>query len=200
MHHEPSNEDIPGVVDRDDGDRSLIGRIVPLLALAVMAVLVVQSCLAPTPPAPAAPRFDPARIEQAANTAALAALASLSTDAADEQVLAAINLAVINFTLGSSDLPPGAAPVLDAAARHLAALPAVVRVQVGGHTDNQGLAEANMALSIQRAEAVRGALIARKVPAERLSATGFGDSKPIASNATVEGRFRNRRIEFSAAP
>jgi OOP family OmpA-OmpF porin len=187
----------PGVVDRTDADRSLAGRVVPLLALAVLAAFVVQSCLTAPPGAPTVPRFDASAAESKSNAAALAALAALPADAPAAALLAALNLSVVNFATGSSDIPPSARPLLDAAARALAAQPADARIVVNGHTDNRGLAEANLALSVQRAEAVRAALIARGMPAERLAAVGHGDRLPVASNATDEGRFRNRRIEFA---
>lgn len=200
MSHETSHAahaaTAPGVVDRPDVDRGLAGRVVPLLALAVLSAFVVQSCLTQPPGAPTVPRFDAAAAESKANAAALAALAALPADAPAAALLAALNLAVVNFATGSSDVPPGAQPLLDAAARALAAQSADARIVINGHTDNRGLPEANLALSVQRAEAVRAALVARGVPAERLAAAGHGDRQPVASNATDEGRFRNRRIEF----
>lgn len=200
MSHDSSHAghaaSVPGVVDRTDADRSLAGRVVPLLALAVLSAFVVQSCLTEPLGAPTVPRFDAAAAESKANAAALAALAALPADAPAAALLAALNLAVVNFATGSSDIPSSAQPLLDAAARALAAQPADMRIVVNGHTDNRGLPEANLALSVQRAEAVRAALVARGVPAERLTAVGHGDRQPVASNATDEGRFRNRRIEF----
>ena len=73
---------------------------------------------------------------------------------------------------------------------------AFVRVQVEGHTDERGRASMNLALSQARAEAVVGALIRRGVRAERLVPRGFGPSSPVASNATRQGREKNRRVEF----
>jgi OOP family OmpA-OmpF porin len=121
-------------------------------------------------------------------------------DATAEQVIGALNLAAINFGTGSSDLPGTTQPLLASAARALAALPPETRIVIHGHTDNRGAIDANLALSNQRAEAVRAALVARGVPTERLTAQAHGDSRPVASNATEEGRFRNRRIEYSLAP
>ncbi|MDZ7653403.1 MAG: OmpA family protein [Burkholderiaceae bacterium] len=183
-----------------DGQANRLTRVTPLLALALLVAFVVQSCLTQPPAAPAVPRFDPAVAEQHANTAALAALAALRPDAATEQVIGALNLAAINFATGSSDLPATARPLLAAAARVLAALPAGTRIVIQGHTDNRGAIDANLALSNQRAEAVRAALVTRGVPAERLATAAHGDTQPVASNATDEGRFRNRRIEYSLAP
>jgi outer membrane protein OmpA-like peptidoglycan-associated protein len=68
---------------------------------------------------------------------------------------------------------------------------------VEGHTDNQGAAAANMTLSKQRAQAVVDWLKGHGVDAARLTAQGFGQTKPIADNATEEGRAKNRRVELS---
>ena len=67
---------------------------------------------------------------------------------------------------------------------------------VAGHTDNQGESAANKLLSQQRAEAVVSYLVSGGVEAVRLTAIGYGDEQPLASNATEEGRAQNRRIEF----
>lgn len=190
------------VVDRHDGDRGLAGRVVPLLALFALTAMVVQSCLVPTAPASLAarPAFDAAAAERRATDAALKVLAGLPADARADQVVAALNLGAIGFASGSSDVPASAAPLLDLAARAIGALPAATRLALVGHTDNHGIQDANMALSVQRAEAVRQALVTRGVAAGRLVARGAGDARPIASNATEEGRFANRRIEFAIEP
>lgn len=199
MHHE-TPATAPAIVDRVDGEADRLTRATPLLALALLVVFVMQSCLTQPPAAPAVPRFDPAVAERHANAAAMAALTALRPDAGAEQVIGALNLAAINFATGSSDLPPSTQPLLAAAARALAALPAETRIVIHGHTDSRGAIDANLALSNQRAEAVRAALLARGVPADRLATQAHGDTRPIASNATEEGRFRNRRIEYSLAP
>jgi outer membrane protein OmpA-like peptidoglycan-associated protein len=72
------------------------------------------------------------------------------------------------------------------------------KVQIEGHTDNKGNAAANLTLSQKRAEAVVSWLISHlQTPADRMSAKGFGDSKPIADNKTEAGRAKNRRVDFS---
>lgn len=69
-------------------------------------------------------------------------------------------------------------------------------LEVAGHTDNVGTAEANQKLSDARATAVRDALIARGCDAARLTAKGYGQSSPVADNRTEEGRAKNRRVEL----
>ena len=70
---------------------------------------------------------------------------------------------------------------------------------VEGHTDADGEDEANLALSVSRAEAVVDALILRGIGPERLYAIGYGESLPIASNETRAGKQANRRIVFTLA-
>jgi OOP family OmpA-OmpF porin len=70
------------------------------------------------------------------------------------------------------------------------------RFMIAGHTDSRGDAAANMTLSEARAHAVLRYLIEDGLPGDRFVARGFGETQPIADNATAEGRQRNRRIEF----
>ena len=69
-------------------------------------------------------------------------------------------------------------------------------IEVGGHTDTDGDADANMALSQRRAQAVVDYMVRAGVPADRLKAVGYGETEPVASNDTDEGKAQNRRIEF----
>ena len=72
------------------------------------------------------------------------------------------------------------------------------RVQIEGHTDNVGKPASNLTLSQKRAESVMNYLVMNyKTPADRLSAKGFGDTKPIADNKTDAGKAKNRRVDFS---
>lgn len=71
------------------------------------------------------------------------------------------------------------------------------RVTIEGHTDDIGSDADNLRLSQARADAVRTALIDLGIAADRLTATGFGESRPVESNETIEGRARNRRVELS---
>lgn len=69
-------------------------------------------------------------------------------------------------------------------------------IEVAGHTDNTGDAEANQALSQTRAQAVYDFLTGKGIAAGRLNPKGYGQTKPIDSNDTEEGRQKNRRTEF----
>ncbi|MBV1761923.1 OmpA family protein [Hoeflea sp.] len=71
-----------------------------------------------------------------------------------------------------------------------------VRLEISGHTDSDGSEADNLALSERRAEAVLDFMIAAGVPAERMDATGYGESRPLESNETDAGKAANRRIEF----
>jgi OOP family OmpA-OmpF porin len=71
-----------------------------------------------------------------------------------------------------------------------------VQVDVFGHTDAQGKDSYNQALSEGRAKSVMEYLVSRGVSASRLSSKGFGETQPIATNETVEGRAQNRRVEL----
>lgn len=70
------------------------------------------------------------------------------------------------------------------------------RITIAGHTDDRGRPEVNLLLSQQRAEAVAARLIAAGVADARITAVGYGADRPVADNATAEGRAQNRRIEF----
>ena len=71
-----------------------------------------------------------------------------------------------------------------------------MKIEVSGHTDNKGTMQANQVLSENRARSVYQYLIANGISAERLSFKGFGQTQPIASNDTEDGRSQNRRTEF----
>ncbi|SMX43187.1 OmpA family protein [Octadecabacter ascidiaceicola] len=82
------------------------------------------------------------------------------------------------------------------AAVALACVDAGLTLEVGGHTDATGSVLANEVLSANRANSVRTALIERGVPAENITAVGYGQSEPIADNETAEGRAANRRTDI----
>lgn len=101
----------------------------------------------------------------------------------------------IYFDTGKSAIKPESRPVLDEVARYLKEYPDV-KLEVQGHTDNVGPEEFNQRLSEARAHAVRSYLIDSGVAGDRLTARGYSMSIPAAPNDTVQGRAKNRRIEF----
>lgn len=101
------------------------------------------------------------------------------------------------FEFNKAVILPESFGLLDDVAGVIAAHPEVGRVQVEGHTDNKGNDAYNLKLSQSRADAVRTYMIARGIPPERLVAVGFGESNPIDTNQTDDGRSTNRRVEFN---
>jgi len=107
----------------------------------------------------------------------------------------AIVLEGITFESGKTMLKPESEIPLGKVLRTLQENPEI-EVEVRGHTDNQGMAEANRALSQRRADTVKAWLTERGIDAARIRTKGFGPDQPVADNATPEGRAQNRRIEF----
>ncbi|MCC7302606.1 MAG: OmpA family protein [Bacteroidia bacterium] len=101
----------------------------------------------------------------------------------------------ILFESGKSVLKPESSVSLDQLVVFLKSKPGI-SLQVTGHTDNVGSAEANQLLSGQRANAVRDYLIVHGISPDRLSAFGLGSTHPIAGNDSPSGRQKNRRVEF----
>jgi len=103
------------------------------------------------------------------------------------------------FTSGRSTLLSNARPKLDEVAAALQQSDAEKFI-VEGHTDSVGSEATNEELSNRRAQTVRDYLIDRGVPAEKIRAVGYGKSRPVADNATAEGRANNRRVEIVIQP
>lgn len=101
----------------------------------------------------------------------------------------------VEFTTGSAGLSSAARESLAKFSGIVASYP-TLKFTVEGHTDNTGSDATNKQLSVRRAIAVRDYLIEQGVAASRIDAAGFGSSRPIADNATAEGRARNRRVEI----
>ncbi|MEL6979238.1 MAG: OmpA family protein [Pseudomonadota bacterium] len=101
----------------------------------------------------------------------------------------------IRFATGSASINRESDTALDALANVLNRCPEK-RFEIGGHTDSSGGEADNLALSQRRAAAVRLSLAVRGVARDRLTAEGYGESRPIADNSAAEGRAKNRRIEF----
>lgn len=101
----------------------------------------------------------------------------------------------VQFEVNKADLKASAFPILDQVANALKAEPDI-KVLINGHTDSTGKRDYNIDLSQRRAESVKNYLVSKGVSAERLTATGYGPDRPVASNDTTEGRAQNRRVEF----
>jgi outer membrane protein OmpA-like peptidoglycan-associated protein len=101
----------------------------------------------------------------------------------------------INFDTGKSTIKPESQPVIGQIVSLMKDNPDL-KVGVEGHTDNVGDPKKNKILSEDRAKAVVSAIVKQGIDASRLSASGFGQEKPIADNATDEGRAKNRRVEL----
>jgi outer membrane protein OmpA-like peptidoglycan-associated protein len=87
-------------------------------------------------------------------------------------------------------------PILDEVVTVMQNNPHITHVQVSGHTDDVGDENENLLLSQSRAESVRAYLISKGIDAKRLSAMGYGERVPVASNDNDAGRTQNRRVEF----
>ncbi len=106
-----------------------------------------------------------------------------------------VRLKYVTFETGSAKLSPLSRYELDRVVETLKEYPHM-KIEIAGHTDNTGDADANLKLSQQRAEVVRSYLLEHGIEPERLTAKGYGSSRPQASNETEEGRQENRRTEF----
>lgn len=135
-----------------------------------------------------------AEAQRAANEQAAAALKSAATP---EQVVDALNLSIVNFATGKSDVPADNQKILEEAAKVLKTAAIGTTIEIGGHTDNVGNAASNQKLSEDRANSVKNELIKLGVNAANLNAKGYGDTKPKADNTTDAGKFQNRRIEYT---
>lgn len=99
------------------------------------------------------------------------------------------------YNTNSADLKKESFIVLESFIEYLKDNP-TIRIEIQGHTDNVGNAAANQALSANRAYTVKAFLEEKGIDGKRISAKGYGSSKPIADNTTEEGKSKNRRTEF----
>ncbi len=102
----------------------------------------------------------------------------------------------VEFEFDRSELLPVSYPILDEVVRLLQVSTEIKLVSIEGHTDNQGKVDYNQKLSEDRANSVMAYLVSKGIDASRLTATGFGVTKPLQSNDTEAGQQRNRRVEF----
>ena len=147
-----------------------------------------------------------ARAEQAeaerrrlAESAQVAQRKREEADACQVKMRSIASQGVIRFGWASATLEPESLPTLQLLAEVANACPRS-RIEIEGHTDAEGTPERNSNLSERRAQAVVSYLTSAGVDASRLSAVGYGETRPVAPNDTPEGRARNRRIEFTVLP
>lgn len=101
----------------------------------------------------------------------------------------------INFDVDKATLRPESMGTLNQIKAVMASDPTLT-FEIDGHTDNSGSAPHNLTLSQQRADAVKAQLVSMGISADRLTTKGYGDTKPMASNDTQDGKANNRRVEF----
>jgi outer membrane protein OmpA-like peptidoglycan-associated protein len=106
-----------------------------------------------------------------------------------------VNMSDVLFDTGRYTLKPGAREKLAKVAGIIEAHPGL-KIAVEGHTDSVGSDEYNVRLSNERADAVRSYLVSQGVDGEKITAAGFGKTRPVASNSTAAGRQANRRVEM----
>ena len=145
------------------------------------------------------------KVEMGANdalnfTLTILELEAMKQEITSDDILTALNTdgrisLYINFATGKSDIDPDSQKIVDQIAGMLSANPSL-KVSVEGHTDNSGTSAGNKTLSENRAKAVMNACIAKGIDKGRLTSKGWGQEKPIADNATEEGKAKNRRVEI----
>lgn len=155
----------------------------------------------PPPPAPvvAAPAAPPAPVDSDGDGVTddldkcPGTPAGVAVDASGCPRAGSITLEGVNFEFNSDRLTTASLGVLDGVAADLKKHPRL-RIELQGHTDSSGADAYNLALSQKRADAVRTRLVEQGVPAGQLESKGYGESQPIANNATPDGRAQNRRV------
>lgn len=121
--------------------------------------------------------------------------AGVKVDESGCEIAEVVILRGVTFETASSTLTANAETVLDRQITKLKQARATL-IEVAGHTDSRGAAEYNLELSQARAQSVVDYLVANGIPASRLTAQGYGEYEPIASNDTQDGREQNRRVEL----
>ena len=121
--------------------------------------------------------------------------AGVEVDVTGCEIAQPIRLRGVNFHHDTANLTEEAMSILDGVARTLLSHPEM-RLEVAGHTDSSGDDAYNLDLSQQRSETVRSYLVSKGLNADMFSAHGYGEERPVASNATAAGRAENRRVEL----
>ncbi len=152
--------------------------------------------LPPPPPPPPAPPADSDGdgvvdgVDECPGT-----LKGVKVDRVGCAVKQTIELKGVNFEFDKAELDANAKRILDAVAETLKGQPSM-KVELAGHTDNYGPEDYNQKLSERRMTSARDYLIEKGANGDNMTAVGYGESQPIATNDTPEGREQNRRVEF----
>ena len=126
-------------------------------------------------------------------------LGKLSDPPDIDALLRAMNLYINHFDTGKHDIRPEDAKFLQTAAGYMKKIPQDTVIEVGGHTDSVGTDANNQPLSERRANAVKDELIKAGIKESMLVTKGYGSKQPKKSNDTADGRFQNRRIQYTRA-
>ncbi|MEO1205383.1 MAG: OmpA family protein [Pseudomonadota bacterium] len=132
---------------------------------------------------------------EAADASRVAAL-QVEADACQDLLKSANSEGAIRFRFASSSLETSSRPTLNRLVEIAQTCPQF-RIEIEGHTDAEGRPDQNLVLSQQRAQSVVDYLVGAGLPRSRLTAVGYGETRPVAKNNTAENRAKNRRIEFS---
>ena len=155
------------------------------IGLTLFSAIALQACQTPPPPAP-----PPAPAPVAVYTGP-----TLPIEQSDRGVQIFLPSAAL-FETGKSDLNVAESEAYLRRVTQLLNTKTVNKIQLEGHTDTVGSAASNQTLSEARAKSVREALVKLGIAPERISTAGYAFNRPVASNATEEGRKLNRRVEL----
>ena len=187
--------------DINDGDlwsinlgiEYLFGRPAKAEPVAAVAAPVAVVAAAPPPPPPPPPANSDGDgdgvVDGTDQCPGTPAGAKVNAEGCEEQLV----LRGVNFSNNSAELTSQDRQMLDSVVDILAKRPAF-DIEVRGHTDSTGSDAYNLDLSRRRAESVRDFLVAKGIPAEKLTAVGAGETEPVAPNDTADGRALNRRV------
>lgn len=148
-------------------------------------------------PEPATPAVIPAPKTSADNPSPATAAPAPLTQAVRERLAYATR--EVGFAPASATIREDSYDILNDVANLLLQHPGY-NLTISGHTDDRGSDVANLNLSRRRAAACRNFIVDAGVSPERISSAGFGEVRPLTGNDTVEGRRRNRRVEFRLVP
>ena len=133
------------------------------------------------------------------NTFGTVAMSGCPEIAKEDKETLDIAMRAVQFDTGKNTLKSESFRILRQIARIMERYPDY-NLSIAGHTDNVGNPSANQSLSERRAKACYDYLISQGIPASRISYAGFGESRPIADNNTLNGKRLNRRVEFNIIP